>query len=60
MCRLEEGEDLLVLVSGEVSPDAHVHHHDLPLGVAVRTWGADIVAVPAVARPEVCPAQRGR
>src|SRR5262249_32646443 len=57
VCRLQEGEDLLVFLSGQVRADAHVQHHYFPLCVAVGIGRADVVTVAAVLRPKNGPAR---
>ena len=49
--RFQKGQDFLVFIRGEVGPDAHVEQDDVPLGVAVKRRGADVVAVAAILRP---------
>src|SRR5262245_48006904 len=52
MRRFEEGENLFVFLCGQVGADSHVQHGHVPLRVAIGIWGADVVAMPAVLRPE--------
>src|SRR5690348_15109051 len=44
-----------MFVSGKVGPHSHVKGYYLPLGVAVRGWRAEVVAVHAILGPQLGP-----
>src|SRR5213078_3143803 len=60
VCRFEEGEDLFMFLGGQVGAHAHVKHDDFPLGIAVGSGRADVVAMRAVLRPHFSSAILGR